>query len=196
MDYDAGILELGKKCNVFSELYDVLGYLEQRKREVSFASFVETIVSQQLSGKAANTIMSRVRFVVGTDVEASVVAGLDPQCLMDVGVSRAKTEYVIGLAKMFSDGELSIDSLANLPDSELFERLVQLRGIGPWSARILMLFNFGRLNAFPFGDVTLEKTFESLTGHPKSFLESYVQTWSPYSGVVAMYMWSYADRIT
>ena len=184
---------LKKNEPVFSKLYKKLGCLNQRKRSANFSAFVSTIVGQQLSGKAADTIFNRLLDAVENDLQPANILKIPPWKMRQVGISNAKVSYILNLAEQFHTGEIDLEILNGMEDSDLFKNLTAIKGIGPWSAKIIMLFNFQRLDAFPYGDVTLEKAFEELWEKPIDHLQSNVENWSPYSGIVAMYMWSYMD---
>jgi DNA-3-methyladenine glycosylase II len=194
LDYSTGIKFLKDTDVVFRKLHEDLGFLEQRKRSVSYASFVSTIVGQQLSGKAADTIYGRLLVKVENQVIPEKIFGLQISELRELGISNAKSQYIKNLAKKFLDGQIKFDQLNSASDEDLYKDLIAIKGIGPWSARIIMLFNFQRLDAFPFGDVTLEKAFCILWKTEIAELPTFVKSWTPVSGIVAMYMWSFIDK--
>ena len=193
LGYVSGIKFLRKKDPFFNKIYGNLGFLEQRKRSVAFSSFVSTIVGQQLSGKAADTIYGRLLNKVDSEVSPEKISALHPLELREIGISNAKSSYILALAKQFMDGHILLDEWKSFPDTFLYKNLTNIKGIGPWSAKIIMLFNFERLDAFPYGDVTLEKAFCLIWKQELKDLPGFVERWSPYSGIVAMYMWSYVD---
>lgn len=193
MDYSKGIEFLTEKDLVFRKLYEDLGFLEQKKSSVSFSSFVSTIVSQQLSGKAADTIYGRLLVKVENQVTPEKLHMLQISELRELGTSNAKAMYITELAKQFIDGQIKLNILETASDKQLYNYLITIKGIGPWSARIIMLFNFQRLDSFPFGDATLEKVFCMLWKRDIEDLPKFVEDWSPVSGIVAMYMWSFID---
>ncbi len=193
MDYSKGIEFLTEKDLVFRKLYEELGFLEQKKSSVSFSSFVSTIVSQQLSGKAADTIYGRLLVKVENQVTPEKLHMLQISELRELGTSNAKAMYITELAKQFIDGQIKLNILETASDKQLYNYLITIKGIGPWSARIIMLFNFQRLDSFPFGDATLEKVFCMLWKRDIEDLPKFVEDWSPVSGIVAMYMWSFID---
>lgn len=194
-NYKIGIDLLRKKSDFFGGMYDKLGFLEQRWREASFEAFVATIIGQQLSGKAADTIYARLLGLSPGDITPNSLQVRNVEELRSVGISNAKARYILKLAEKFVTNEISIEDFATSTNIELYNKLNNITGIGPWSARIIMLFNFNRLEAFPFGDTTLEKTYSALSGKDVSMLQDEVKEWQPYSGIVAMYMWSFADNI-
>lgn len=193
MNYIGGIDFLKKNDDVFRNLYENLGFLEQRKRAPSFASFTSTIIGQQLSGKAADTIYGRLLVKVENQVTPEKLYPLQISELRELGISNAKALYIRELAKQFVDGQIKLSILETATDEQLYKYLTAIKGIGPWSARIIMLFNFQRLNSFPFGDATLEKVFCMLWKRDIKDLPKLVEDWSPVSGIVAMYMWSFID---
>lgn len=194
-DYNSGIEFLRNNSELFERMYDRLGYLEQRQRNADFQAFVSTIVGQQLSGKAADTIYSRLLTLLSNDVSPQSLNSKTIDELRSVGISNAKARYILMLAEKFIENQISIEGLNLSTDEELYEKLNDITGIGPWSARIIMLFNFNRLQAFPFGDATLERAYQSLTKNDLLLLKEDVEKWQPYSGIVAMYLWSFVDDI-
>lgn len=191
--YDTGVEELSLDDPIFRFLYRELGYLPQRTREACFVSFVRTIAGQQLSGKAAQTIFRRLEQLCGGSITPQEICSIHPEKFLQAGLSRAKASYVKDIAKLFADSDITIAQLSTMSDHDLETALMKFRGIGPWSAKIIMLFDFGRLNAFPCGDATLNKIFCEISGKPLAELPKQVEKWSPHAGIVAMYMWSYAD---
>ena len=194
LNYEEGISFLRQNDQQFEDLYQQLGFLKQRKRSISFSSFVSTIIGQQLSGKAADTIYRRLLEKVHDKVTPENIGRMTISELRSIGISNSKSSYISELSKMFLEKKFKIAVLKKLSDIELYNELLKIRGIGPWSAKIIMLFNFQRLNAFPFGDGTLERAFPLLWDLDLNCLPDYVDKWSPYSGIVAMYMWSYIDK--
>jgi DNA-3-methyladenine glycosylase II len=193
LDYVSGVAFLREKDPFFNRIYNDLGFIEQRKRSVSFSSFVSTIVGQQLSGKAADTIYGRLLDKVDGEVLPEQIITLQIEELREIGISNAKSSYILSLAKQFIDGQILLDDWKLSSDTDLYKNLTSIKGIGPWSAKIIMLFNFERLDAFPYGDVTLEKAFRTIWDRELKELPGFVEKWSPCSGIVAMYMWSFID---
>lgn len=194
-EYKLGVEHLRVKAPIFSTMYDRLGFLEQRHRTANFEAFVSTIIGQQLSGKAADTIYSRLSSLVCNEISPLTISLTDIEEMRKVGISHAKTRYIKLLAEKFLSKEITIDDLAQSNDASLYKKLINITGIGPWSARIIMLFNFSRLNAFPLGDATLERAYSILSQKDLPSLEKDLATWQPYAGIVAMYLWSFNDEI-
>jgi DNA-3-methyladenine glycosylase II len=194
MNYDQGVKYLVETDPVFEELYNRLGYLPQRSSSASFSSFASTIIGQQLSGKAADTIFARLEDKVEGNLTPLSVVKLSDDDMRRIGLSAAKARYIVGIAERFLKGDLQIEQLRALNTEKLFNTLIAIPGIGPWSAYIIMLFNFGRIDVFPFGDGTLKRAFNELYSETGKSLETHVTGWQPCAGIVAMYLWSFIDN--
>ena len=194
-EYKLGVEFLRANAPIFAHMYEHLGYLEQRRRTANFEAFVSTIVGQQLSGKAADTIYARLLSLVSNDISPLSISSTSIEEMRKVGISNAKARYITLLAEKFISKEITIEDLAQSDDTSLYKKLIKMTGIGPWSARIIMLFNFNRLNAFPLGDATLERAYSILSQKDLASLEKDLTTWQPYAGIVAMYLWSFNDEI-
>jgi DNA-3-methyladenine glycosylase II len=191
-----GVSYLEEHCSVFSGLYKRFGRLDYVCKELDFNAFLKTIVNQQLSGKAASTILARVYSILlkhGGVSEKAFLIACDAS-LRDCGLSFAKIEYINGIAESMVSHDLVIDKLKGMSDEELLKKLIGIRGIGEWSAQILMLFYLGRLSIFPKGDVSLEKAFVELVKEPVEQIPTSIKKWNPYAGVIAIYFWHHIDN--
>ena len=110
-DYNSGIEFLRNNSELFERMYDRLGYLEQRQRNADFQAFVSTIVGQQLSGKAADTIYSRLLTLLSNDVSPQSLNSKTIDELRSVGISNAKARYILMLAEKFIENQISIEGL-------------------------------------------------------------------------------------
>jgi DNA-3-methyladenine glycosylase II len=118
-----------------------------------FPYLVRSIVYQQLAGKAAATIHGRVVAALGGLPTPAAVLETSDEVLRGVGLSRNKLVAVRDLADRVDRGELDLAALEDLPDEEVVERLITVRGIGPWTARMLLLFRLRRPDVWPVGDL-------------------------------------------
>ncbi|MDA8603699.1 hypothetical protein N9M21_04695 [Alphaproteobacteria bacterium] len=193
--YEAGIKYLRANLSEFNKLYLKIGYIDYEVYDFNFHSLVRTIVGQQLSGKAAATILSRLTsHNANKTLTPENTVNFSLSTLMNIGLSRNKSEYILSIAQKSIDGELQFQAIAKLSREECFQKLISLRGIGPWSASILMMFNLGFLDEFPENDVTLnkaiEKYFPTLTG---AVLD---QKARPYRSIICLYLWRFIDDFT
>ncbi len=166
-----------------------------RRDGTHFDALVRAIVHQQLSGKAAATIHSRVIALIGegTLPVPEKILVTSHEALRAVGLSIQKASYVRNLAQHVIDGSLPIESLDDLTDDEITEALIQVKGIGRWSAQMFMMFRLGRPDILPDLDLGVQKGIQKAyrmrkLPTPKQVLER-GRKWAPYRTVGAWYMW-------
>ena len=170
-----------------------------RQRPEGFETFLSTIISQQISTAAANTIMNRVR----ATLPSLTPEGLDQvtdAALRAAGLSTRKIEYARGLALATQTGTLLIDQLSGLEDAQVIEHITRLRGFGVWSAEIYCLFSLGRPDIFPADDLALQIALARLKGleakpTPKA-ARALTQHWQPYRSAGALFLWHYYHEIS
>ena len=160
-----------------------------------FASLVRAILSQQLSGKAADTIEGRVIALVGGREQlapASLLA-VDPMALRTAGVSHPKISYLRDLAERVQDGRLDLDHLETQADELVIEAITEVKGLGRWSAEMFLMFRLNRPDVFPVADLGIVKGVQKLLGmkrrpKPRTMLRA-AELWRPYRSVAAWYLW-------
>jgi DNA-3-methyladenine glycosylase II len=158
-----------------------------------FAEIVESIVNQQLSGKAAATIYGRVKALLPSGkVEPRALLKVPDEQLRSAGMSRAKVAYVKGVAQAVQDKQLELDKLERLPDEEVISELTKLKGIGRWTAEMLLMFALRRPDVFSTGDLALRSAvarhFDVDVNDLKA-IEELSKTWSPYRTTAARLLW-------
>lgn len=160
-----------------------------------FSALVETIVSQQLSTRVADVIFGRVCAMCGNGSSPTPLAllGLTVEQLRSAGLSNAKARYVHGLAEAVTEGRLQLDALEHLSDDEVIAALSTVKGIGRWSAQMILLFRFNRPDIWPTGDLGIVRALERhyrmrKTPTPRR-LEKLGDQWRPYRSVAAWYLW-------
>lgn len=165
-----------------------------------FQALCSAIAHQQLHGKAAQTILGRFRQRVGGGrwPTAEQVRAARPQVLRAVGFSGAKAAALKDLAARRLDGTVpSAAALRALDDDAIVERLTQVRGVGPWTVQMLLMFRLGRLDVLPVDDFGVRKGFSLLHRRrelvtPKALL-AHGERWRPYRSVASWYLWRVLD---
>ena len=162
-----------------------------RSLPATFQTLARSIVGQQISGAAASSVWNRMKEAeVSTE---DVISNLEPDDMMPLGLSRRKAEYIIGIAKEITSGDLVRESLPKLSGDEVQKRLVQIRGIGAWTADNYRLFALADLDAWPVADIALQegmKILKSLDVRPDvKTMESMGEPWKPFRGVGALILW-------
>ena len=166
-----------------------------------FDALAESIAYQQLSGKAAATIWKRVRalFRRRKHLDPKLVLVTPDEKFRAAGLSRSKIAALKDLAAKTIDGTVpSSRALARMSDEEIIARLTSVRGIGRWTAEMLLLFDLGRLDVWPVADYGVRKGFAKTFGRRKlptpKQLTKFGEKWRPYRSVAAWYFWRALDK--
>jgi len=175
--------------------------MELKDSRSLFGALAEAIVYQQLSNKAAATIYGRVEALYPDAPDGFTprhILKTTDETLRGCGLSRAKVLAVQDLARRVEGGELpTLDEAQAIPDAELIERLVTVRGIGRWSAEMFLMFRLGRPDILPLDDYSLRKAYakafrKRILPSPKA-LEKAGEKWRPYRTVASWYLWRVLD---
>lgn len=169
--------------------------LPDSRRTEPFASLVRAILSQQLSGKAADTIEARVVALVGgrAGLTPAALLAVDPTALRGAGVSRPKISYLRDLAERVQDGRLDLHGLEDQHDEAVVTAITEVKGLGRWSAEMFLMFRLNRPDVFPVADLGIVKGVQVLLGmkrrpKPRTMLRA-AEVWRPYRSVAAWYLW-------
>ena len=163
----------------------------------AFAALARAIIFQQLAGKAAASIHRRFCALVDGQVRPARVGQLSPDQLRSAGLSASKARAVAELVQCAQGGALELSTLDTLGDEALTKHLCQVRGVGPWTAQMFMLFELGRLDVWPTGDLAVRRGFSSIYGLEPAVtarqLEPLGDPFRPYRSIVAWYCWRVMD---
>lgn len=179
-------------------LGEVIRRIGQIEREVipdMFTALVHSIVGQQISTKAHQTIWNRITESLG-DVTPQVIDRLSEDELQTFGLTFRKCRYIKEIARKALTKELDIDSLGKMSDDEVCSCLIKLDGIGVWSAEMLMLFSMQRPDIFSFGDLAIHRGLRMVYHHRKidrKLFEKYRRRFSPFCSVASLYLWAVAS---
>jgi DNA-3-methyladenine glycosylase II len=185
---------LAKDPELIEHLIAIGGPPPLRRREAGFAGLAAIIVAQQVSTASAAAIFGRLQAFV-MPLEAAEIAKATEEDLRACGLSNAKIRALHALARTIVEGGLDLKGLANLDAEEAHKALVAIKGIGPWTADIFLLFCLGHPDAFPAGDVALQEAAKvalNLKLRPDAArLERIAERWRPLRGVAARMLWAY-----
>ncbi|MEE8335856.1 MAG: DNA-3-methyladenine glycosylase [Candidatus Neomarinimicrobiota bacterium] len=164
-----------------------------------FEALVRAIIFQQLSGKAANTIYLRFKALFKGEQFPlpEAILNIPFETLRAVGLSNQKTNYVRDLSEKIKNGTLKFTEFEGMTDEEVSEALIQVKGIGQWTADMFLMFTLNRPDVFPLGDLGVQKGFMhfcKLKEMPNALkMEQEAEKWRPYRTLVAWYMWKIVD---
>jgi len=176
----------------FAPLIAEHGHLEPQVADDPFRRLVLAIVNQQLSVASAAAIRGRLleRFELTPDA----LLAAEPEALTAVGLSRRKAEYVREIAAAFLEDGLTHAAFEGMPDDEVIERLVRIRGIGTWTAKIFLMFGLGRPDVFPIEDLGIRRGMTNLFGElDEGEMREIAERWRPERTRACLYVWRAAD---
>lgn len=192
------IKHLAKGCAIMGAAHKRCGVPDWRTRPAGYEGLARIIAFQQLSTKAAGTIWGRVEVLLGKITPDSVLAA-DIDALRACGMSRPKIAHIRSIAEAVKDGSLNLKRVAKASDEDAQVELVAVKGIGPWTADVYLMFCLGRWDVFPHADIGLSEAYRMIAGEkkrhpPKKFLKT-GERWRPYRGVAAHMLWSYINAV-
>jgi DNA-3-methyladenine glycosylase II len=200
--YDKAIQHLTESDKPLARLIARVGPcgLRVNRRQSPFQSLVQSVAHQQLTGKAANTILGRVvalhphrEFPTPEDL-----LGTSEEMLRSAGLSRAKVAAVKDIAAKALDGTIPLHkAMSKMEDAEIIERLTTIRGVGQWTVEMLLIFKLGRLDVLPVNDYGVRKGF-AVTYRKRELpasadLLAHGERWRPFRSVAAWYLWRSLD---
>jgi len=172
----------------------LVGYPEPRIRPKGFETFFSIVVGQQLSTHAAAAIMGRARELIPELTAENVLKHSDDQ-LREIGLSKQKTGYIKGLATAIINRKFNPDELPDLGNDEAINAIIALKGFGPWSAEIYLMFSLQRTDIFPSGDLALLVGLQKLKGLDEkptpALAKELIAHWSPWRSVGSLFLWHY-----
>jgi DNA-3-methyladenine glycosylase II len=158
-----------------------------------FLELAESICGQQLSTKAADTIWKRFAGLMDEEVTAEKILEIPDQKIRDAGFSWSKIKYVKDLAQKTIDSPDMFEHFDQMSDQQIIDELVQVKGIGPWTAEMFLMFRMGRPDVFSFGDLGLRNAIKKLYPMQGELTEKkalrIAEKWRPYRTIACRYLW-------
>jgi DNA-3-methyladenine glycosylase II len=193
-DIREGVAALVNSCAHMARVYALAGHPPLRRRPTGFKGLARVIVAQQLSVASAAAIWERLEARVRPFGAAPFLAVPD-QDLRGAGLSAGKIATLRRLAEAIDTGALDLDALADAPEEAIHERLTALKGIGPWTADIYILFCLARADAWSPGDLALQHAVRDALGlearPDQTRMIEIAEAWRPWRAVAARLLWSY-----
>lgn len=170
-----------------------IGYPIPRLRPPGFATLLRIMVSQQVSTRSAAAIWGRLEAACDEAATPARFLALDDAALRAVGLSGRKMDYGRGLAQAMVEGGLDLDGLVALPEDEAIAAICKLKGFGPWSAAIYLLFALSRADSWPADDLAVQIGMQRLKGlderPDRKTMDKLAEPWRPLRGCAAILLW-------
>ncbi|MGP4671870.1 DNA-3-methyladenine glycosylase family protein [Agrobacterium salinitolerans] len=198
-DISEGLDHLARLDPALGPVIEKAGPLELRIHEPGFAGLAHIVVSQMVSRASANAIWARILAGTGGAVTAENYLGVPEELRATFGLSRAKATTLEGLARAVTQGQIDLDGVVRKEGLAALSELVALRGIGPWTAEVYLMFCGGHPDIFPVGDVALRSAVAhalDMDVRPEAkWLAERAALWSPWRSVAARLFWGYYANI-
>ncbi len=190
----AGIRHLRKQDPIMGEVIRAVGRFTLKPRKQGYEILVRSILSQQISTSAASTIRNRLQDLLpGRRILPAALDAISDEQLQAVGISQQKRTYLRDLTRCTLDGSISFKRIRKASDEEAIEELIQVKGIGRWTAQMYLIFSLGRLDVFAPDDLGLRNAVDRLYDipeqAPRKHYDELAMIWSPYRSIASWYLW-------
>lgn len=183
---------LKSKDAKLAEVIDTLGFVEREIDTDLFSAVVHHIIGQQISTKAQATIWQRMQDALG-QVNAETILSAGVSNLQALGISFRKAEYITDFARKVHTGEFDIKAVNQMSDADAISALSSLKGIGVWTAEMILLFCMQRPDIFSYDDLAIQRGLRMVYHHrriDRKLFEKYRRRFSPYCSVASLYLWA------
>ena len=183
---------LKSKDAKLAEVIDMLGFVEREIDTDLFSAVVHHIIGQQISTKAQATIWQRMQDALG-QVNAETILSAGVSNLQALGISFRKAEYITDFARKVHTGEFDIEAVSQMSDTDAISALSSLKGIGVWTAEMILLFCMQRPDIFSYDDLAIQRGLRMVYHHrriDRKLFEKYRRRFSPYCSVASLYLWA------
>ena len=188
------IAYLKSKDKKMAEVIEQVGFIKREVDTDLFSSVIHHIIGQQISTKAQATIWKRMSDSLGT-VNAETILEADPAQLQSFGMTFRKVEYIRDFADKVHSGVFDLEAISEMNDQDAIKELSSLKGIGVWTAEMILLFCLQRPDIFSFDDLAIQRGLRMVYHHRKidrKLFEKYRRRLSPYCSVASLYLWAVA----
>lgn len=187
------IEHLKRKDRKMGIAIDKIGIIRRAITPDVFSALIQSVVSQQISTKAAQTVALRMQNLLNNNITPFSVANASLDAIKGCGISQRKAGYIMGIANAALSGSIDFKTLHLLTDAEIITKLTTLNGVGVWTAEMLLIFSLQRPNIVSYNDLAIRRGMMNLYGLkelPKEKFEKYRKRYSPYGSVASLYLWA------
>ena len=193
--WEKGKKELKKIDKNIKKIIELYEFPSLTTRENMFYTLIRSIVGQQISVRAADTIWDKI-VNEAKEIRPEIIYSMDENTMRDCGLSKRKVEYMKAVSEKWLNGYDKIN-WHELSDEAITEKLVEIRGIGKWTAEMILIFTLMRPDIFPMGDIgairALEKIYNKGQKMNKEQIEKIVKKWKPWRTIATWYLWRSID---
>ena len=170
-----------------------LGHLRRPITPDLFTALIRFVIEQQISVAAAKTVNARLLALCEGNIRAGTILRAGAQAIQACGTSMRKAQYIIGIAEAVHAGNLDLSGIPAMSDQEVITALTSLKGIGVWTAEMLLIMSLERPDILSWGDLAIQRGMMNLYGHrilTREQFERYRRRYSPYGTTASLYLWA------
>ena len=185
---------LRQKDKRLCEVIDRIGHIDRAVDTDLFSSVIHHIIGQQISAKAQETVWQRMQNTLG-EINAETILAAGVPKLQSFGMTFRKAEYITDFSKKIHTGAFALDAVEHMSDDDAARELSALKGIGVWTAEMILLFCMQRPNIFSYNDLAIQRGLRMVYHHrriDRRLFEKYRRQFSPYCSVASLYLWAVA----
>lgn len=182
---------LKKKDPILGKAIDEIGHVYREIIPDMFMAMINSIIGQQITTKAQETIWQRFQKEF-SPITPEHIGSLPAETIQKCGISMRKATYILEISKSILDGSLDLIALQTMSDEQVKKRLVKIKGVGVWTAEMLMIFSMQRKDILSWGDIAILRGLRMLHQHneiTKELFQEYKQKYSPYGTIASLYLW-------
>lgn len=186
---------LKRRDKKLGNIIDNIGIIKRKVTPDIFTALIESVLSQQISAKAAQTVSDRMHILLENEIKAQSIANAGHEAIKNCGISNRKATYILGIAEAALNRTIDFNTMNTLNDEEIISKLTMLNGVGVWTAEMLLIFSLCRPNVVSYGDLAIRRGMMRLYGLKKlskGKFETYKKRYSPYGSVASLYLWALA----
>jgi len=190
---DQSVIELGNRDPLMQKLINIIGDLEVETRPDFFESLIRSIIGQQISVQAANSIYLRLLQLTDDQLKVDKLAEMNPEKLRSTGLSKPKIKYIQDLTQKVYNGDLDLKGLTRLDNETAVEELTKVKGIGKWTAEVFLIFSLERMNVLAIDDIGLQRgakwLYQVHQSKRRDILIKKEPIWHPHLTLASFYLW-------
>ncbi len=192
-DVELALSEISAKDRIMAALVERVGVCQIPQGSDPFSDLVESMVYQQVTGKAAAAIFSKLLSETSGVLSPDRIMSLSHDQMKNAGLSRQKISYILDLSERVKSGALNLREISFKDDNTVIEELTEVKGIGIWTAQMFLIFTLGRLDVFPSGDLGIKRAMEKHYAIRGELTEKKMQrialNWAPYRTIGTLMLW-------
>ncbi len=185
-----------KKDKKLGEAIQRIGKIQREVTPDLFTALISSIVGQQISSKAADTVWARL-CNLAVEIAPASMAEIAVEDIQKCGMSLRKATYIKGITDAVINGQLDVEELKSLSDEEVIKRLTAFHGVGVWTAEMLMIFSMERPDVVSWNDLAIRRGMSRLYRHKdltREQFQRYKKRYSPYGSVASLYLWAISSE--